>query len=377
MSVTTTFRFIDLGFSRGGFTAKWAADIKCRVGLPRLPETATQEQWYEATSRIMDFYMQQIPRLQNNDSHTQFSSDELLQAIKKMGGTIVGPASLPVACVAVYDPVMSWHEAQANPGINILSPASKALHNALAQPHQNIQSYFSAIALNERRIQFPAMIAISAPAVNQRLFQVGFLGGHTDVGGDSNSIGTGKISRIWMTSMMQQYCNIQVDAAHFRNFLRQDPNATGLNVNPGTGGAWMVGNITQGRARSLIPGKWTNFSFHNSVFEARVFFPSVDELNPVYAEWKMQGVIGGTIPATLRQVQTGKPEMAAVFVWQVSSNKFEAAYQRDYQRMLSTGNQGTNASAGQGATTIGDHNAPGVGGETYMPPPPPVPGQQG
>lgn len=374
MSVTTKFRFIDLGFSRGGFTAKWAADIKCRVGLPWLPETATQDQWYEATFRIMDFYMQQIPNLQNNDSHTQFSSDDLLQAIKQMGGTIVGPASLPVACVAVYDPVMSWHEGQANPGISIQSSASKALHKALAQPHQNIQSYFSAIALNERRVQFPAMIATGVEAANQKLFQVGFLGGHTDVGGDSNGIGTGKISRIWMTSMMQQYCNIQVPAANFQKFMRQDPNATGLNVNPGTGGGWKLGNLTAGKTRSSIPGKWTNFSFHNTVFETKAFFPSVNTLNPVYAEWKMQNVVEGTLKLGEKQVQTGKAEMETVSVWQVSG--YEASYQRNYQDMLKTGHQGTGTTTGPSATTIGDHNAPGAGGQPYMPPAPPVPGEQ-
>jgi len=78
--------------------------------------------------------------------------------------------------------------------------------------HPDVLHAYQALAVDERRAQFPPTIWTSAPAPSQELLQIWFTGVHCDVGGGYGQTGLSDITLSWMMGKAQAL-ELQIDEA--------------------------------------------------------------------------------------------------------------------------------------------------------------------
>lgn len=166
------------GFSRGAFTARSLAGMIAACGLP------TQNFADGMVGTIFDAYRNKSQRA---DLPNKLASAKLVIPNITMVGVwdTVGSLGIPAAIGAV-DPV-----------------AYGFLDTNL---HPNIQNAYQALAMDERRAQFPPTLWKGPAAAGQTLEQVWFTGAHSDVGGGEpdDLPGTTALSDITLAWMMSK-----------------------------------------------------------------------------------------------------------------------------------------------------------------------------
>jgi uncharacterized protein (DUF2235 family) len=160
------------GFSRGAYTARSLAGMIAICGLPtqsfnqQLVETAFQ------AYRNKDDRQKLLASLGPN---------ALFDAQIKMVGVwdTVGSLGIPGAVFNIPDPLFGFLDTGLHPDV----------HNA-----------YQALAVDEKRREFPPTLWTSTPASGQVLEQVWFAGVHCDVGGSYPETGLSNITLSWMLS---------------------------------------------------------------------------------------------------------------------------------------------------------------------------------
>jgi uncharacterized protein (DUF2235 family) len=165
------------GFSRGAFTARSLAGMIMACGLP------TQDFSDDMVDTAFNAYRDKDNRA---DLLQKLASCNLVNADITMVGVwdTVGSLGIP-SCFGGVDPI-----------------AYGFLDTGL---HPRIKNAYHALAIDERRAQFPPTLWTGAPAPGQTLEQVWFTGAHSDVGGGEpdDLPGTTALSDItlaWMVS---------------------------------------------------------------------------------------------------------------------------------------------------------------------------------
>src|SRR5580704_11131661 len=188
------------GFSRGAFTARSLAGMIAACGLP------TQNFADGMVGTIFDAYRNKSQRA---DLPNKLASAKLVIPNITMVGVwdTVGSLGIPAAIGAV-DPV-----------------AYGFLDTNL---HPNIQNAYQALAMDERRAQFPPTLWKGPAAAGQTLEQVWFTGAHSDVGGGEpdDLPGTTALSDITLGWMMSKAsaAGLQFDPAVLEQYtLPLDP----------------------------------------------------------------------------------------------------------------------------------------------------------
>lgn len=167
------------GFSRGAYTARSLGGMITACGLP------TGEFDDNLVETAFDAYRHKDQR------------DTLLQKLANSG-----MYKAPITMVGVWDTVGSL-------GIPaIVGGVSPLLYGFLdTSLHPNVQNAFQALAIDERRCEFPPTLWTSAPAAGQTIQQVWFCGVHSDVGGGEPMKDSGPntaLSDITLAWMMQK-----------------------------------------------------------------------------------------------------------------------------------------------------------------------------
>ena len=168
------------GFSRGAYTARSLAGMIANCGLPtKNPE----------------------PNLVNRAFEAYRNKDQRAAILATLGA--YGLVEAEIAMVGVWDTVGSL-------GIPALFGAVSPLSCGFLDTglHPNISNAFHAVAIDERRQEFPATLWTTPPAPGQTVKQVYFCGVHCDVGGgyaDDASAGTtlSDITLSWMMANAQ------------------------------------------------------------------------------------------------------------------------------------------------------------------------------
>ena len=163
------------GFSRGAYTARSIAGMIANCGLPtsnfsdQVVETAFQ------AYRDKDDRAKILAGL--NQSCAMFNPQITMVGVWDTVGSLGIPSLL-----GVVDPILYGF-----------------LDTSL---HPNIQNAYHALAIDERRIEFPATLWTSQPNPGQTLEQVWFTGVHCDVGGsypdDPDGTALADITLAWM-----------------------------------------------------------------------------------------------------------------------------------------------------------------------------------
>ena len=158
------------GFSRGAYTARSIGGMIAAVGLP--PGTFDDSLVEEAFTAYRD-------RDHRADILASLAKYRLANATIKMIGVwdTVGSLGIP-AMFGGVDPLLYGF-----------------LDTAL---HPDVQHACQALAIDERRAEFPATLWTSPPASGQTIEQVWFSGVHCDVGGSYPETGLSDITLSWM-----------------------------------------------------------------------------------------------------------------------------------------------------------------------------------
>lgn len=183
------------GFSRGAFTARSLAGMIAICGLPTSP--------VDDDARLVNTAFQAY---RNQDQRTA-----LLTSLNKYA-----LFNAKIKMVGVWDTVGSL-------GIPALfGGVDPVLYGFLdTNLHPDVLNAYQALAIDERRRQFPPTLWTSAPAVGQVLEQVWFSGVHCDVGGGYPETGLSDITFSWMLGKAINL-GLQVDAgvvAQYRPLL--------------------------------------------------------------------------------------------------------------------------------------------------------------
>lgn len=143
------------GFSRGAYTARSVAGMIAACGLP------TKNFADEMVDQIFDAYR---------------SKDQRAEKLKELSQCCLSEASITM--LGVWDTVGAL-------GIPaVLGGVDPMLYGFLdTSLHANVRHAYHALAIDERRIEFPPTLWDSAPAAGQTIEQVWFPGVHCDVGG--------------------------------------------------------------------------------------------------------------------------------------------------------------------------------------------------
>jgi len=162
-----------IGFSRGSYVARSLAGMIAICGLPTDPLDP-------ADTTFVDTVFQAY---RNKDRRT-----ELLQSL---AGKSLHDAQITM--VGVWDTVGSL-------GIPaIVGGISPIIYGFLDTGlHPDVHHAYHALAIDERRREFPATLWTGTPAQNQTVEQVWFAGVHCDVGGGYPETGLSDITLKWM-----------------------------------------------------------------------------------------------------------------------------------------------------------------------------------
>lgn len=160
------------GFSRGAYTARSLAGMIAICGLP------TQNFTQQLVETAFKAYRDKDDRQQLLAS---LGPNALFDAQIKMVGVwdTVGSLGVPGAVFNLPDPLFGFLDTGLHPDI----------HNA-----------YQALAIDEKRREFPPTLWTSTPAPGQVLEQVWFAGVHCDVGGSYPETGLSNITLSWMLS---------------------------------------------------------------------------------------------------------------------------------------------------------------------------------
>jgi uncharacterized protein (DUF2235 family) len=179
-----------LGFSRGAYTARSLAGMIAICGLP----TANFNQ--QLVDTAFNAY-----RDKNNRATllASLGPNALYNAQIKMVGVwdTVGSLGIPGAVFQIADPLFGFLDTSLHPDV----------HNA-----------YQALAIDEKRREFPPTLWTGGPAPGQVLEQAWFAGVHGDVGGGYPETGLSNITLSWMLSKAVAL-GIEVDAAAAQLYL--------------------------------------------------------------------------------------------------------------------------------------------------------------
>ncbi len=158
------------GFSRGAYTARSLGGMIAAVGLP----TANFDD--SLVEEAFSAYRDRDNRASILEGMAKY---QLADAKIKMIGVwdTVGSLGIP-AMFGGVDPLVYGF-----------------LDTAL---HPDVLNAYQALAIDERRVEFPATLWTSAPAPGQTIEQVWFAGVHCDVGGSYPETGLSDITLSWM-----------------------------------------------------------------------------------------------------------------------------------------------------------------------------------
>jgi len=166
------------GFSRGAYTARSLAGMIVACGLP------TQDFAAGMVDTVFNAYRDKSQRA---DLPNKLASCKMVIPEITMVGVwdTVGSLGIP-SVVGLDDPVLYGF-----------------LDTSL---HPNIKNAYQALAMDERRAQFPPTLWDGPPAPGQTLEQVWFTGAHSDVGGGEpdDVVGTTALSDITLGWMMSK-----------------------------------------------------------------------------------------------------------------------------------------------------------------------------
>jgi len=163
------------GFSRGAYTARSIAGMIANCGLP--------------TSNFSD-------QVVETAFHAYRDKDDRAKLLAGLNQSCA-MYNAPITMVGVWDTVGSL-------GIpSLLGAVDPVLYGFLdTSLHPAIQHAYHALAIDERRVEFPATLWTSQPAPGQTLEQVWFTGVHCDVGGsypdDPDGTALADITLAWM-----------------------------------------------------------------------------------------------------------------------------------------------------------------------------------
>lgn len=169
------------GFSRGAYTARSLAGMIAICGLPAKQHDST------LVDTAFSAYRSRDPD----------ERERLLASIQRYG-----MVRTQIAMVGVWDTVGSL-------GIPaIFGGVSPLLYGFLdTSLHPDVLHAYHAVAIDERRMEFPATLWTSAPVPGRVLEQVYFCGVHCDVGGgyggDQNGTALSDITLSWMMAKAQ------------------------------------------------------------------------------------------------------------------------------------------------------------------------------
>jgi uncharacterized protein (DUF2235 family) len=158
------------GFSRGAYTARSLAGMIAVCGLP------TKNFSQELVETAFEAYRNK------NDRQRLLSTlagDDMFEAPIEMVGVwdTVGSLGIPGAVFGIPDPLYGFLDTSLNP---------------------KVRHAYHALAIDERRREFPPTLWTSAPAPGQVMEQVWFAGVHCDVGGSYPETGLANITLSWM-----------------------------------------------------------------------------------------------------------------------------------------------------------------------------------
>jgi uncharacterized protein (DUF2235 family) len=182
------------GFSRGAYTARSLGGMIAAAGLP----TANFDD--ELVELAFNAYRDEDDRAEILAALDKY---KLFDAKIKMIGVwdTVGSLGIP-ALFGGVDPVLYGF-----------------LDTAL---HPDVLNAYQALAIDERRSEFPATLWTSAPAPGQTIEQVWFAGVHCDVGGSYPETGLSDIALGWMMGKARAL-GLDVDEAAWARYGALDP----------------------------------------------------------------------------------------------------------------------------------------------------------
>lgn len=170
------------GFSRGAYTARSIAGMVANCGLP--------------TKNFDD-------ALVNTAFQAYRNKPQRAQLLSGLSAQY-GMANADIVMVGVWDTVGSLGIPAIFGGVDV------ALYGFLDTGlHPSIKNAYHAIAIDERRREFPPTLWTSAPAPGQTIEQVWFCGVHSDVGGgyaagdEDDNTALSDITLAWMISKAQ------------------------------------------------------------------------------------------------------------------------------------------------------------------------------
>ena len=166
------------GFSRGAYTARSLAGMIAVCGLP------TKNFTDDMVNTAFNAYRDKDQRAALPDKLKNYGMDNAKITMVGVWDT-VGSLGIPAA-VGLVDPVVYGF-----------------LDTGL---HPNVQNACHALAIDEKRAEFPPTLWTSAPAAGQTIEQVWFCGVHSDIGGGEPDDGpdTTALSDITLSWMMSK-----------------------------------------------------------------------------------------------------------------------------------------------------------------------------
>jgi uncharacterized protein (DUF2235 family) len=182
------------GFSRGAYTARSLAGMIAICGLP----TGGFDQ--NLVDQAFQAYRDKTNRAQILAGLARYG---LYDAKIKMVGVwdTVGALGIPAAFGGIDAALFGF------------------LDTSL---HPDVQNAFHALAIDERRREFPATLWSSAPAPGQTLEQMWFAGVHCNVGGGYPQSGLSDITLSWMVGKAKAL-GLQLDPGFLNQYQAVDP----------------------------------------------------------------------------------------------------------------------------------------------------------
>ena len=173
------------GFSRGAYTARSLAGMIAAAGLPTK----------NFTNNLVQIAF---------DAYRAGPGDLRKQKLQQLSDCEMEPVP-SIEMVGVWDTVGSLGIPSA---IGAVDPVAYGFLDTSLNP--KIKHGYHALAIDERRAQFPATLWDAPAGPNQTLEQVWFTGAHSDVGGGEPIDGAGKtaLSDITLSWMMEKASNL-------------------------------------------------------------------------------------------------------------------------------------------------------------------------
>ena len=184
------------GFSRGAFTARSLAGMIAICGLPTaaFDNNLTDSAFQAYRNRDKDQQTALLATL--NGKYAMFNAP-----IKMVGvWDTVGSLGIP-ALIGDVDPLIYGF-----------------LDTSL---HPNVLNAYQALAIDERRREFPPTLWTSTPAAGQVVEQIWFCGVHCDVGGGYPETGLSETTFSWMLGKVKNL-GLQIDASVWAKYASLD-----------------------------------------------------------------------------------------------------------------------------------------------------------